>query len=44
MKYDVDELLNCWYDLQKSAADSATDGERVLAKEDILSSGNMLIE
>jgi len=45
---DVEELLDIWHGLQQSAIDSAIDGEHILApaygpKEDILSSGNMLI-
>ena len=45
--HDVEELLDIWHGLQRSAVDSASDGNRVFApaygpKEDILSI--MLIE
>ena len=46
--HNVEELLAIWHGIQRSAVDSAIDGvclrACVRAKEDILSSDNMLIE
>jgi len=47
--HEVEELLDIWHGLQQSAVDSAIRGERAFVpaykpNEDILSSGNMVIE